>query len=204
MVAILMCMRWYFIVILSWISLVISNVEHLFTWLLASCMSSLEKCLFRSSAYFLIGFFVFLILSCVSGSCILDINPLLVTSFASIFSHLVGCFFILFMVFSTVQKYLSLIRSHSFTLAYFFFLWRLILENNATIYVKNVWPVFSSRDFNFVMSYMLVFKPFWVYFCLEFEEVLQFHWFIFSCLAFPATHFSHCIFLPFLLQINWP
>jgi len=103
---------------------------------------------------------VFLILSCVSGSCILDTNCLLVPLFASIFSHLVGCFFILFMVSSTAQKYLSLIRSHSFTFAYFFCLGRLILENIATIYVKNVWPVFSSRNFNFFMSYMLVFKPF--------------------------------------------
>ena len=65
----------------------------------------------------------------------------------NIFSHLVGCFFILFMVSSTVQKYLSLIRSHSFTFAYFFCLGRLILENIATIYVKNVWPMFSSRVF---------------------------------------------------------
>ena len=81
-------------------------------------MSSLEKCLFKSFAHFLIGFFLFPKCSPVSSLYIWEIKPFSKVSLANMFSYIIGSLFILMLFSLAMQKLFNLMRSHLFIFSF--------------------------------------------------------------------------------------
>ena len=75
-------------------------------------------------------------------------NPLLVTSFANIFSQSVGCIFVLFIVFFAVQILLNFSRFHLFIFVFISFILKDRLKKILLQFMsESVLPMFSSRSF---------------------------------------------------------
>ena len=95
--------RWYPLVVLIGVSLIIHDVEHCFMCLLAICMSWKKVCLDLLPIFWL-GQDFLLILTYRSYLYILEINVLVVSSFVNIFSHSIDCFFILLLFYFHYSK----------------------------------------------------------------------------------------------------
>ena len=181
------------------ISLIMSDGASIFS---SACWLSVwplwNKCLFRSSAsfFFLTGLFVFPVLNCVNPLYILDINPLLDISFASIFSHLVDCLFILLMVSFAAQTLLSLIRSRLIIFPLISLawgdrskkIWLRLTSKSGFLYFLLVVVWFQALHLGFKPPLNLFLYVFLYPHCFSTccETMLQVHSFTRSCAVFPA------------------
>ena len=183
--------------VLIYIFLTAIDDEHPFICLWALRMSSLEKCLFRSFASFLIGLFVFLEWSCVSSLCILEIKSLSEVSLAKTFSHKVCSLFIL--LFSlAIQKLFILMKSHLFILSFMFLALGDISVKILLLGMSEIFCLCSPLGLLWCHNlYLSLLSTLSLFFCIWYKLVVKFQFFACTSPDHPTPFVEEAIFIPF-------
>ena len=121
---------------------------------------------------------------------ILEVNSLLVTLYASIFSHS-GCYYFWLWFYLLYKTFLSLVWSQLFIFVFIFIiLWW--LKKSCCNLCQRILPMFSSKSFIVSSVTFRSLINFWVYFCVWCQEVFWFHSFTCNYLAF-STYWRDCL-----------